>query len=164
MSDTPLTDNTKTIPGVYPTEKVTKWWVDADFARGLERELNKVRDQLEWAVSVGNAAQERAERRAVDQKEYDELLPKAQMEILLLKKEVARLEQVDLDHAEDWAFCGLDLTSKTAQGLVLRDENRKLKVSLAQAEEDAKGYKDAVIVNAQIINDLQDRLLRTERP
>lgn len=53
-----------------------------------------------------------------------------------LERELVAEQQKNLDHAEDWAFCGLDPASKTAQGLVLRNENRKLKQQVAALKRD----------------------------
>lgn len=69
-----------------------------------------------------------------------------QSELVRLKKENERLERENLEHAEDWAFCGLNPESKTAQGLVLRDQNRKLKAKLVAAEEVAKALADVMSI------------------
>lgn len=73
----------------------------------------------------------------VTTEEYEDLAHFARtLERALAAKEaeVARLTQENLDHAEDWAMCGIPHDSLLAKSLVLSDENRKLKARTEKAE------------------------------
>lgn len=65
----------------------------ADRLEELERENAELKESIELANKLRDAAQERADRRAADQVEYDSLLPKAQEKIAQLERENAALRE-----------------------------------------------------------------------
>jgi hypothetical protein len=80
-----------------------------------------------------------------------------------LEQRIKELEKENMDHAEDWAFCGLDTKSKTVEGLVLRDKNRKLEQRIKELEHYLEASKDVLSVIAGTNSELRKQLATQQK-